>query len=119
MRTPIVFCLALSLAAPAWAADKLTATQLIDLAKQHHPELRTAVVSTFGSRDLETGAAYAGTESDFFFAVEASVPPTLVIDDGPGLPMERIPGPSQLPGGSPEADQRDRPLPGGDQLPDD
>ncbi len=96
MKTSILFCLALALAAPAWAADKLTASQLIELARQHHPELLAAVVSTFSSRDLETGAAYAGSGSDFFFAVEAAVPPTLVIDDRPGVPMERLPGPAQV-----------------------
>jgi enterochelin esterase-like enzyme len=86
--------LSLCLALPAVAQQKLTAPQLIDLAKSHSSTLPQAIASTFDAKDLKEGAAWAGHESDFFFATEADSQPTLVIDDAPatGTQMQQITG---------------------------
>jgi len=90
-----MFCLALSVSAPGWGADKLTAPELIALAKAHAPELRAGIEATFDAKDLNEGTAWAGRGPEFFFAVEAATAPTLVVDEQPGLPMEAFPD-SQL-----------------------
>ena len=90
-----MFCLALSLAAPGWGADKLTAPELIALATAHSPGLRAAIEATFAEKDLKEGTAWAGRGSEFFFAVEAATQPLLVIDDGQPSPLDAIAG-SQL-----------------------
>jgi enterochelin esterase-like enzyme len=92
MKTPIVFCLALFLAAPAWAADKLTAPDLIALAKAHSTELRAAIVASFDAKDLKEGTAWSGHGPEFFFAVESAAPPALVVDEGAALPMTQVSG---------------------------
>ena len=96
MRNRLVFpvLLALSLSVPAHAADKPSATELIALAKAHSPELRTAILAAFDEKELKSGTAWAGHESDFFFAVEAASSPSLVIDDAVGESMGQISGSS-------------------------
>jgi enterochelin esterase family protein len=90
-----MFCLALSLATPGWGADKLTAPELIALAKANGSGLRAGIEATFDAKDLKAGTAWAGRGPEFFFAVDAPTAPTLVIDEQPGLPMEALPD-SQL-----------------------
>jgi enterochelin esterase family protein len=90
-----MFCLALFLSAHGWGADKLTAPELIALAKAHGPELRAGIEATFDAKDLKEGTAWAGRGPEFFFAVEAATAPTLVVDEQPGLLMEALPD-SQL-----------------------
>jgi enterochelin esterase family protein len=89
---PVILLLVLSLALPASAADKLSATELIALAKAQSPQLRAAIEATFTAKDLHDGTAWAGHGSDFFFAVESATPPSLVIDDFAGSATEQIPG---------------------------
>ncbi len=74
------------------AADKLSAPELIALAKAQSPQLRGAIEATFTAKDLHDGTAWAGHGSDFFFAVESATPPSLVVDDFASSPTEQIAG---------------------------
>lgn len=65
----------------AYAADKPTPQQLIDMAKSDSPALREAIQSRFDVKDLQEGTAWAGHSSDFFFAVKNAGQPSLVIDE--------------------------------------
>lgn len=87
---PAFLCFALSLALAARAADKLSAPELIALAKAHSAELRASVLSTFDEKELKAGTAWAGHGPDFFFAIEMVSTPTLVIDGAAGMPMGRF-----------------------------
>jgi enterochelin esterase-like enzyme len=82
--------LSLCLIAPAYAADKLSASQLIDLAKSNPAGLRDAITATFEAKDLKEGTAWAGHGPDFFFATEATAQPSLVVDDTPGPAMQHL-----------------------------
>ncbi len=92
MRKSILFTLVLSLAAPGWAADKLSAPELIALAQAHSPELRAAIQTSFDWKDLKEGTAWSGHGPEFFFAVEAASAPSLVIDEAAGTPMQPVVG---------------------------
>jgi enterochelin esterase family protein len=76
----------------AWSADKLTAPQLVEMAKAHSPELRAAIEATFDAKQLKAGTAWAGRGAQFFFAVESEDAPMLVIDDFAAKPLEAIAG---------------------------
>lgn len=87
------FCLALS----AFAAEKLSAPQIIDLAKSNSPQLQQAIESSFEAKELQEGTAWAGHGPDFFFALRSSAQPTLLIDGNPentagGMPMQHLSG---------------------------
>lgn len=75
-----------------WAADKLTAPQLIELARSNRAGLRDAVSATFDPKDLKAGTAWIGHGPQFFFATEAPSQPELFIDDAPGPRMQPIEG---------------------------
>jgi enterochelin esterase-like enzyme len=94
MRKVIMSAIALSLAVRAMAADKLSAPELIALAKAHSPQLQSAIEASFDAARLKDGTAWAGHGPDFFFAVEAAGTPTLIIDDAAGPAMEPISGSS-------------------------
>jgi len=74
------------------AAEKSTATQLVELAKAGSPSLPDAIASTFEAKDLKGGTAWAGRGSDFFFAVQAQAKPELLIDAAPGPQMRPTAG---------------------------
>src|SRR5215475_9976831 len=74
----------------AFAADKLTATQLIDLDKSKGTGLRDGITSTFSDKDLKEGTAWAGHGPDFFFATEATSKPSLFIDGTAGPQMQKL-----------------------------
>jgi enterochelin esterase-like enzyme len=76
----------------AFAADKSTATQLVQLAKSASPGLRDAIASSFDAKDLKEGTAWAGRGPDFFFAVQAQAKPELLIDGAPGPQMQPLAG---------------------------
>ncbi len=76
----------------ALSAEKLSAPQLIDLAKSDSPQLREAIQSSFAAKDLQEGTAWAGHGPDFFFAVQASSEPALVIDANQSAPMKHLTG---------------------------
>ena len=56
--------LSLCLTISAIAAEKMSAPQLIDLAKSNSPGLRDAVTGTFDAEDLKEGTAWAGRGPD-------------------------------------------------------
>ena len=78
--------------APAIAAEKMTAPQLIDLAKSNSANLQEAITATFDARDLKEGTAWTGHGPDFFFATQAPSQPSLVIDEAPGPAMQHLAG---------------------------
>jgi enterochelin esterase-like enzyme len=71
---------------------KSTAPQLIELAASTSPKLQDAIRATFDAKELSEGTAWAGYGSDFFFAVEAAVKPSLIIDDLTASEMIQIAG---------------------------
>jgi enterochelin esterase-like enzyme len=77
---------------PAFAAEKLNATQLTELAKSGNPALRDAITATFEPKDLKEGTAWAGRGPDFFFATEAPAKPDLFIDGSAGPEMQKLEG---------------------------
>jgi enterochelin esterase-like enzyme len=79
-------------ALPATGADKMSAPQLIDLAKSNNSGLHDAITSTFDAKELKEGTAWSGKGADFFFATQAASQPTLVIDDAPGPQMRALAG---------------------------
>ena len=84
--------LALALMGSAFAGQKLSAPQLIDLANSHNAGLRDAVSASFEAKDLKEGTAWAGRGPDFFFAIEAAASPSLIVDDKPAPPMQHLAG---------------------------
>ncbi len=82
--------LTLLLAAPAIAAEKSTALQLIELAKSNNPALKDAITTTLDAKELRDGTAWISHGPDFFFAIETSTKPALVIDSAPGPQMQNL-----------------------------
>ena len=74
------------------AAEKSTATQLTALAKSNSPQLRDAITATFEEKELREGTAWAGRGPEFFFALEISAKPQLMIDGVAGPPMQQLAG---------------------------
>jgi hypothetical protein len=72
----------------AFAADKMTAPQLINLAQSHSAGLADGINATFTPKELQEGTAWAGQGHDFFFALQSSTPPALFIDGLPGPQMQ-------------------------------
>lgn len=75
-----------------FAADHFSAQQLIDLANTDSPKLQEAIQSTFAAKDLQEGTAWAGHGPDFFFAVETSSQPSLIVDANAGAQMKHLAG---------------------------
>jgi enterochelin esterase family protein len=92
MRNFILVVLVGLFASLGRAAEKLGAPELIALAKAHSPELRASIEASFDAKNLQEGSAWAGRGPEFFFALEASSAPTLIIDDAPRPAMEQVPG---------------------------
>jgi hypothetical protein len=84
----------LILVASAFAAEKSTTPQLIELAKSNSPGLHDAITATFDAKDLKDGTAWAGRGPEFFFVTEAPSQPSLVIDDAPGPQLRKLTGSS-------------------------
>jgi enterochelin esterase-like enzyme len=82
------------LAASGFSAEKSTAPQLIELAKSSSPGLHDAITATFDAKDLKEGTAWAGRGPEFFFALESSSQPSLVIDGAPGPQPRKLTGTS-------------------------
>ncbi len=92
MKNWVLFLLAVAMAPLAWSAEKLTAAQLVELAKAHDAGLRAGIEATFDAKKLEAGTAWAGHGSQFFFAAQSDATPFLVIDDFAAKPLDEIPG---------------------------
>src|SRR3977135_897617 len=73
----------------AQAADKLTAPQLIKLARQKSQNLAEALGASLGEEKLKKGTAFAGEGPDFIWAVESETRPEIYIDDRAAGPMTR------------------------------
>jgi len=82
----------LALSARAAAPEKSNANQLVAMAKAADPKLRDAITTSFEAKDLKEGTAWAGREADFFFAVETTAKPELVLDGASGPTMQQIAG---------------------------
>ena len=80
------------IAVSAIAADKMSAPQLIELAKSNDARLPDAILGSYEVKDLKEGTAWAGRGPDFFFATQAPSRPSLVIDGAPGLQMQQLAG---------------------------
>jgi enterochelin esterase-like enzyme len=90
-----VFALfSLAFAVSSFGAEKSTAPQLIELAKSNNPSLHDAIIATFDAKDLKEGTAWAGRGPEFFFALESSSQPSLVIDGAPGPQPRKLTGSS-------------------------
>jgi len=89
MRTLTALLLAV-LATANLTAQKMTAPQLITLAKSHSPALQDAINATFTPQELKEGTAWVGQGHDFFFAIQSTTPPQLFIDRAPGPPMQSL-----------------------------
>ncbi len=76
----------------AWGSGKMTAPELIEVAKTHPGEMGEAITSSFDAKDLKAGTAWAGHGPDFFFAVESASTPALHIDEAAGPEMHRVKG---------------------------
>jgi enterochelin esterase-like enzyme len=92
MKNWVLFLIAVGIAPFAWSAEKLTAAQLVELAKAQDSGLRAGIEAAFDAKKLESGTAWAGHGSQFFFAVESDDAPSLVIDDLAAKPLEAMPG---------------------------
>jgi enterochelin esterase-like enzyme len=78
------------LAVVAFAADRPSVPQLIDMARHHSAGLEEALRVTLGDEKVKKGTAFAGEGPDFIFAVECAVQPALLVDEQPGAAMERV-----------------------------
>jgi enterochelin esterase-like enzyme len=82
--------LAMCLVASAFAAEKSSAPQLIELAKSNNAGLREAITATFDAKSLAEGTAWAGHGPDFFFAIQSESQPSLLIDGVSAPAMQRL-----------------------------
>ncbi len=82
--------LSITLIASSFAAEKMSAPQLIELAKTNSAGLREAISATFAAKDLTEGTAWVGHGPDFFFVIQTSSQPSLVIDGAPGPAMQHL-----------------------------
>ncbi len=82
--------LTISLSTSALAAEKSTALQLIELAKSNSPALKDAITTALDAKELKDGAAWIAHGPDFFFAIETSSKPSLLIDAAPGPQMQNL-----------------------------
>src|ERR1700734_4148901 len=89
MRTWMFLLLTLP-ALAAFAADKMTAPQLISLAQSHSAGLVDGINATFSPKELQEGTAWAGQGHDFFFPLQPSPPPLLFIDGVAGPQMQSL-----------------------------
>jgi enterochelin esterase-like enzyme len=87
-----IYTLGCGMAPIGAAADKLNATQLIELAKANGPGLGEAITTSLDVKALKEGKAWAGHGRDFFFATEANAEPNLFIDDAAGPKMKTVAG---------------------------
>ena len=83
---------ALAMSGTACAAEKSNANQLTALAKSNSPQLRDAIAATFEAKDLKEGTAWAGRGPEFFFALDATAKPQLMIDGDAGPSMQQLTG---------------------------
>jgi len=83
------FCFVLCIPLLAFAADKPTTSQLLEMAWHHSQGLDDALRATLGDDKIKKGTAFVGEGPDFVFAFESEVQPGLFVDDQPAEPMTR------------------------------
>ena len=88
----LAILLILPLAANSATPSRLTAQQLIAMAKSRGPGLRSAIHTNFGEKELEDGTAWMSHGPDFLFPIRSAIRPSLVIDDRAPVPMEPVRG---------------------------
>jgi enterochelin esterase-like enzyme len=76
----------------AVAAEKVSAVQLIEMAKANAPGLREAIGATLDGKELKEGTAWIARGPEFFFATEASAKPEIFVDLVAGPQMLNISG---------------------------
>jgi len=80
------------LATAAFSAEKMTAPQLIEMARANSAALKAALVDSLGEANIKNGTAALGRGENFIWAIEAASRPTLQIDGAPGPAMTKITG---------------------------
>ena len=83
------FCFVLWIPLGAFAADKPTTTQLLEMARHHSQGLDEALRTALGDDKIKKGTAFAGEGPDFIFAIESETQPALFVDDQAAEPMTR------------------------------
>src|SRR5437867_1524175 len=83
-------CSTFLLLAAVAAAEKMTAPQLIDLARKNGAGLKEALVESLGEPNIKNGTAALGRGENFIWAVEAATRPVLQLDEAAGPAMTRI-----------------------------
>ena len=74
------------------AAEKSSATQLIEMAKTNSLGLREAITASLDAKELKEGTAWIAHGPEFFFATEAAAKPELFIDGEAGPPLQNLSG---------------------------
>jgi enterochelin esterase-like enzyme len=77
---------------PAFAAEKSSATELIELAKSNSPDLKDAITTSLDAKSLKDGTAWIAFGPDFFFATEAPSKPELLVDGSAEPQMQNLSG---------------------------
>lgn len=74
------------------AADKVPVSRLIEMSRQNPAPagFRDVVAATLGEAEIQKGTAVLGEGPDFFWAVESTVQPLLIVDEQPPWTMKRI-----------------------------
>ncbi len=94
MRCAIL--LLLSFSPSLFAAEKVTAVELLQLSGQNTAGFADTLTATLGAPALEKGTAFIGQGPNFLFATQAASVPTLYIDDQPVGAMTAVNGHPQL-----------------------
>jgi enterochelin esterase family protein len=80
------------LATAAFAAEKVSAPELIRMSKTNSPGFRQALVASLGEEAIRKGTAFLGEGPDFIWAVEAPSTPALYVDRAEAGPMTKLDG---------------------------
>lgn len=88
IRTCSAFLVAIAIL-PSHAAVKLTAPQLIEMARTRPGDLADALRASLGEEKIAKGVAFSGEGPDFIWAIESDTRPALYVDDRAAGPMTR------------------------------
>lgn len=91
-KLSLMLFLFLTMTATVPAVEKMTALQLIELARRDPARLREALVETLGAENIKKGTVALGRGEDFIWALQAANRPTLLVDEAPGPAMIQIEG---------------------------
>jgi enterochelin esterase-like enzyme len=91
LRSFCLFVLLVAASCIGAAQRNLGALDLVRLAKSGSPELASSIMQTFSASELKEGTAAKGHLSSFFFAIEASSKPILMIDGASGPELQPVP----------------------------